>query len=87
MEQAGADNIILRLKRIEGQVRGIQKMIADEADCTEIMNQVAAVRSAIARVGVIIFESHARECLLEMKNGESEHDFDEIITLMTRFIK
>lgn len=87
MEQAGTENIMMRLKRIEGQVRGIQKMVANESDCTEIMNQVAAVKSAIARVGVIIFESHARQCLLDMQNGDSEHDFDEIITLMSRFIK
>jgi DNA-binding FrmR family transcriptional regulator len=87
LEKVGTENIILRLKRIEGQVRGIQKMVESEADCTEIMNQVAAVKSAIARVGVIIFESHARQCLLEMHNGDNEHDFDEIITLMSRFIK
>lgn len=87
MDETRANDVMLRLKRIEGQVRGIQKMLTNEADCTEIINQVAAVRSAIARVGVIVFESHARECLINMQNDDSEYDFDEIITLMSRFIK
>lgn len=87
MAKAEAENIILRLKRIEGQVRGIQKMITNEADCAEIMNQVAAVKSAMASVGVIIFESYVRKCLLDMQSGTGEHNFEEIVTLMSRFIK
>lgn len=87
MDKEGAENIILRLKRIEGQVRGIQKMIANEVDCAEIMNQVAAVKSAIGQVGVLIFKGHAYDCLVNTNKSGSDQDFEEIITLMSRFIK
>lgn len=81
-------NIIVRLRRIEGQVRGVQRMIENEAECSEIMNQVAAIKSAVNQVGLLVFENHARDCiarsLSEDDDGES---FDEIVKMMGRFVK
>lgn len=90
MKQAEQDNrkdVILRLKRIEGQVRGVQRMIEDESDCSEILNQIAAVKSAINRVGILMFENHARECILNSVNDNNEERFQEIINMMGRLIK
>lgn len=61
-------------------------MVANNADCTEILNQVAAIRSAISRVGVLVFESHAQDCIAKSVQGGSQN-FDEIIAMMRRFIK
>ena len=55
--------ILLRLKRIEGQVRGLQKMVENEVPCAEILTQVAAVTAATKRVGRVIVQTSMEECL------------------------
>lgn len=80
--------VISRLKRIEGQVRGVQRMIEEEADCSEILNQIAAIKSAVHQAGVIIFESHAQDCIARsLQQGESDQSFEEMVKVMGRFIK
>lgn len=80
--------IISRLRRIEGQVRGVQRMIEDEADCGEILNQIAAIKSAAHHVGVLMFENHAQDCIAKsMQVGQPEQNMDELIKVMGRFIK
>ncbi|MDD4803172.1 MAG: metal-sensitive transcriptional regulator [Syntrophomonas sp.] len=81
-------NVICRLRRIEGQVRGVQRMIAEEADCGEILNQIAAIKSAVNQAGIVIFKNHARRCIVKsMDNDDQDQSFDEIIRVMSRFIK
>jgi len=80
--------LISRLRRIEGQVRGVQRMIEEEADCGEILNQIAAIKSAVHHAGIIMFENHAQECILKSLNeGDKEQNLDEIVKVMGRFIK
>ena len=55
--------ITLRLKRIEGQVRGLQKMVDEGASCADILTQVAAVTGAIKRVGRAVVQTYMEECL------------------------
>jgi DNA-binding FrmR family transcriptional regulator len=54
--------IIKRLKRIEGQLRGLQKMVAEERDCESIVTQLAAVRSAINSVGALVLNNYIKIC-------------------------
>lgn len=82
------ENILLRLRRIEGQVRGIQRMIEEEADCSNILNQIAAVKSATAQVGLLIFKNHARDCIWGALNQKSNDEImHELTTMMSRLIK
>ena len=55
--------ITLRLKRIEGQVRGLQRMVGDGTSCADILTQVAAVTGAIKRVGRTVVQTYMEECL------------------------
>lgn len=82
-------NVILRLKRIEGQVRGVQRMIEEEAHCSEVLNQISAIKSAISQVGLIVFENHAHDCIRQVLSNEddSEEKFDEIINMMNKLVK
>ena len=65
--------IIKRLNRIEGQVKGIQKMVEDERYCVDILVQISAIRSAINRVGNIILENHIKGCIKNsIKEGETQ---------------
>jgi DNA-binding FrmR family transcriptional regulator len=60
------ENLIRRLKRIEGQVRGVQAMLAEERDCREIMQQLTAIHSAVQSTSRIFLQDFATNCLLEM---------------------
>lgn len=86
-----ADNqkdILTRLRKIEGQVRGVQRMVESESECNEILNQIAAIRAAVNKVGIMVFEYHAYECLINALDEQSNSEaFQEIISTMSRLIK
>lgn len=74
--------LITRLNRIEGQIRGINGMIAKDAYCDDILNQVAAAQAALNSVSKLILESHIKGCLVKkIKNGEDEIIDELIITI------
>ena len=78
------DNYIKRLNRIEGQVRGISKMISDNRHCDDILIQISAVKSAIESLGRELLENHMKTCMIEdIKNNKYE-TVDEIINLVRR---
>lgn len=83
--------IIKRLNRIEGQVKGIQKMVEDERYCVDILVQISAIRSAINRVGNIILENHIKGCVSNsIKDGdtqESEELISELMETINKFTK
>ena len=80
------DLIIKRLNRIEGQVKGIQKMVEDERYCVDILVQISAIRSAINKVGNIILENHIKGCVANsIKEGNFEKS-DELISELMQTI-
>jgi DNA-binding FrmR family transcriptional regulator len=62
MEQERKD-VLLRLRRIEGQIRGLQRMVEEEVPCVDILTQVAAVTAAIKKVGTVVVKTYMEECL------------------------
>ena len=77
-----------RLKRIEGQVKGIQKMIEDDRYCVDILVQISAIRSAIDNVGTIILENHIKGCVSnDLKYGDEEQSEAAIKELMATIKK
>lgn len=68
------EDVLLRLRRIEGQVRGIQRMIDEGRDCREIITQVAAIRSALTSVSSQVLQCYAHNCL-----GDEEVPRDQTI--------
>ena len=62
MEREKKD-VLLRLRRIEGQLRGLQRMVEEGIPCAEILTQVAAVTAAIKKVGVVVVKTYMEECL------------------------
>lgn len=61
-EQAQAE-VLLRLRRIEGQVRGIQRMVEERRDCRDVVTQLAAIKAAVASLNTLVAETYARDCL------------------------
>lgn len=84
--KAGLEN---RLRRIEGQVRGVQKMVEEGRYCVEILTQIDAVTSALARVQDQILESHLNHCVADALEGsdlaERRGKVDEVVALLRKF--
>ena len=80
-------DILNRLKRIEGQVKGIQGMVEKDVCCKEVLVQISAIRSAINRVGALMLENYAFNCLDIGSNIEDQEGIKELIKTMNTFIK
>lgn len=77
-----------RLKRIEGQVRGISKMVDDDKPCEDILIQVGAVKSALHKTGQIILEGHMHHCVLDgISHGREEETINKLISALNQFSK
>ena len=74
--------ILLRLRRIEGQIRGIQKMVESDLPCVDILTQVAAATAAIKGVGKIAVQTYMAKCLEERpeKKKETLRDLQKVIS-------
>ena len=82
------EDILKRLKRIEGQGKGIQRMIEEEKYCVDILTQVAAVRAAINKVGMLILEKHSMDCIENIVSSEDkEKALSELTKTMKSFMK
>ncbi len=81
------ENIINRLKKIEGQVKGIQRMVKEEKYCVDILVQIAAVRAAINKVGGIILKQYTLECMKkEIDCKDNDDKIEELIGVITKFM-
>lgn len=80
--------VIRRLRRIEGQVKGIQKMVEEGKFCGDILIQIAAVRSALNNAGGLILENYMKNCLENhLKGNEEDGDLDELIDILLKYSK
>ena len=71
---ASKHQLINRLRRIEGQVRGVQKMVEEDRYCIDIVTQINAVRAALDKIALGLLDGHARHCLLGECEGPDEPD-------------
>ena len=79
--------ILARLRRIEGQVRGISRMIEDEKYCLDILTQVSAVIASTRSVGMLVLEDHIRGCVMNAAPDEREATLDELNLAIERFVR
>lgn len=73
-----------RLRRIEGQIRGIHRMVDERRPCVDIITQVVAARTALDRVSEEIIESHVEECLTTLDPGEARVAIGKAVRLLSR---
>jgi DNA-binding FrmR family transcriptional regulator len=73
------NDLLIRLKKIEGQVKGIQRMINEDKYCVDILTQVVAVRGALRKVGLNILDDHIHGCVQKVIKGKDEKGNKEII--------
>jgi CsoR family transcriptional regulator, copper-sensing transcriptional repressor len=81
-------DILKRLRRVEGQVKGIQKMVEKDKNCGDILIQVAAVRAAINKVGGMILENHTKSCISTIVSSEDkEKEIDILNSTIQSFMR
>lgn len=80
------DEVLSRLKKIEGQVRGVQRMVEDGKDCTDVLTQVAAVISGMEKVGLRLLRDHMQATLQTGTNG-SKAKVDDVVKAVERFLQ
>ncbi len=76
-----------RLKRIEGQVRGVQRMLNEDAYCTDIITQVSAIQSALHAFNQELLTTHLQTCVVnDIKNGNDEA-INDLVKTLTKLMK
>lgn len=96
MTDTPKNKLTTRVKRIAGQVAGIERMLDEKRYCVDILNQISAVRSALDALGVELLTRHLENCVLS-QGGEKQHEaakpmsqqqlLDEVKTALSRFLK
>ena len=85
-EGTPADSLITRLRRIEGQVRGIQRMLEEGRDCEDVLTQIMAARSGIEQVGLLLMDHHIENCLLgNMTSDPRLRNLQQALRMWLRF--
>jgi DNA-binding FrmR family transcriptional regulator len=91
MALCGEDHkrLLNRINRIEGQVRGLRKMVENDRNCFDVLKQIAATRGAIHSLGMFILEDHLKGCVSEATRDEGKHEelISQVINVFNRLSK
>lgn len=79
MDEARADDILRRLKSVEGHVRGVQRMVAEDAYCMDIVHQILAVQRALKRVSGLVLDQHLRSCVTTAMRGGDPAAHEQVL--------
>ncbi len=82
------EDVQKRLKKISGQIIGIDKMIDDERYCIDVLQQIMAARAALTKVALIILENHAKSCMVQaVQENRAEQSIEELMEILKQFNK
>ena len=84
---ATKDQLLARLNRIEGQVRGIEGMVADERYCIDVLTQIGAVQAALDKVALGLMDDHAKHCVIGAKADERDEKTEELMSAVGRLMR
>ena len=79
-------DILKRLRRIEGQVRGIAGMVEGERYCIDVLQQITAAQAALDKVALALVDDHTRHCVLGAEPGDQEEKRQELMTALGRLV-
>lgn len=89
MKEEAQKKVLARLKKVAGQVAGIQRMVEEDRYCVDILHQVAAVEGALDRVGHLMLAAHVETCVTSAiesgKAGERKKKLDELMDVFSKF--
>ncbi len=84
---ATKDQLQKRLRRVEGQVRGIQGMVADDRYCIDVLTQISAVQAALDKVALGLLDEHARHCVAGASGQEQVDMTEELMAAVARLMR
>ena len=91
MALCGEDHpkLVARINRIEGQIRGLKKMVEDDRDCLQVLKQIAAASGALRSLGGVILEDHLKGCVATaIQNQDNESELiSEVVDIFNKFSK
>jgi len=88
LDEQEKSNITRRLRKVGGQINGIEKMLNDSRYCVDILQQVIAARSALSQVALIILESHTKSCVVNaIRDDRAEESIEELMKVLSKFAK
>lgn len=79
--------LLTRLSRIEGQVRGVSRMVDEEAYCIDVLTQINAIKAAIDQVGLLLLEDHIKGCVTTAVQKGDQSKVEELVKAVERFAK
>lgn len=84
---ASKDSLLMRLRRIEGQTRGLQKMVEEDRYCIDVLTQIAAVQAALDKVALGLLDGHARHCVAGAADADREDLAGELMGAVGRLMR
>ncbi|MEA2392798.1 MAG: CsoR family transcriptional regulator, copper-sensing transcriptional repressor [Solirubrobacteraceae bacterium] len=84
---ATKDQLLKRLKRIEGQVRGIEGMVEDDRYCIDVLTQISAAQAALEKVALGLLDEHARHCVMGAGQEDQADKTDELMAAVGRLMR
>lgn len=84
---AEKERLLQRLRRIEGQVGGISRMIEDDRYCVDVLQQIASMQSAADAVAMILLENHVKGCVVDGLRTGKEERVDELVGVIRKYLK
>ncbi len=84
--QEDKEKLLKRLARVEGQVRGVSKMVTDERYCIDVLTQIGAIQAALDKVALGLIDDHTRHCVVDAEGGERVEKVDELMAALGRFV-
>jgi DNA-binding FrmR family transcriptional regulator len=81
------EKLLKRLARVEGQVRGVSKMVEEERYCIDVLTQIGAIQAALDKVALGLLDEHTRHCVVEADAGERVEKVDELMAAVGRLVK
>jgi len=84
---ATKDQLLKRLRRIEGQVRGVQGMVDDDRYCIDVLTQISAIQAALDKVALGLVDEHTRHCVMGARVDDQPEKTDELMSAVARLMR
>jgi CsoR family transcriptional regulator, copper-sensing transcriptional repressor len=84
---ATKDQLLNRLRRIEGQVRGIEGMVQEDRYCIDVLTQISAVQAALDKVALGLLDQHASHCVMGARDGDRQEMTEELMAAVGRLMR
>ncbi len=85
--RASRDQLLRRLRRVEGQVRGVARMVEEERYCIDVLTQISAIQAALDKVALGLLDEHARHCVMGAEGQEQVDKTDELMSAVGRLMR